>query len=386
LAVVAIAIALHHVPESRDPEAHRLDLVGALLATSGLGGLVYSLIESSALGFGDPAVLAALILGLAALSGFVLVERRGKDPMVPPSLLRSRDFDGANLVTLLFYMALTGSLYFLPFLMMQVHGYSAIIAGSVFLPFVAMAFLLGRLSGRIVARFGTKLPLVAASLAVVVGLLLFALVGVEHDSYWTSFFPAMVVQGFGMALVITPLTTVALGSVESGHSGLASGVNNAMARVAGLLAVAVLGVFAYGAFSASLDAHLEGMNLSGGVRSELEAAKADLGAAEAPEGVDAGTEAKIESAIDESFVAAFRAVMVVAAGLALASALAAALLVGDGRVRSASRDPIRRRVRPQSATTAHRVPRRGSGARGKDSHTRNRQPDLTISYRLATRR
>jgi EmrB/QacA subfamily drug resistance transporter len=386
LAVVAIAIALRHVPESWDPEAHRLDIVGALLATSGLGGLVFGLIESSALGFGDPVVLAALTLGMVALSGLVFVERRGKDPMVPPSLLRSRDFDGANLVTLLFYMALTGSLYFLPFFMMQVHGYSAIIAGSVFLPFVAMAFLLGRLSGRIVARFGTKVPLVAASLAVVLGLLLFALVGVEHDSYWTSFFPAMVVQGFGMALVITPLTTVALGSVESEHSGLASGVNNAMARVAGLLAVAVLGVFAYGAFSATLDTHLEGMNLSGGVRSELEAAKADLGAAEAPKGVDARTAAKIESAIDASFVAGFRAVMVVSAGLALASALAAALLVGDGRVRSASRDPIRRGARSQRATTAHRVPRRGSGARGKDSHTRNRQPDLTISYRLVTRR
>jgi EmrB/QacA subfamily drug resistance transporter len=386
LAVVAIAIALRHVPESWDPEAHRLDIVGALLATSGLGGLVFGLIESSALGFGDPVVLAALTLGMVALSGLVFVERRGKDPMVPPSLLRSRDFDGANLVTLLFYMALTGSLYFLPFFMMQVHGYSAIIAGSVFLPFVAMAFLLGRLSGRIVARFGTKVPLVAASLAVVLGLLLFALVGVEHDSYWTSFFPAMVVQGFGMALVITPLTTVALGSVESEHSGLASGVNNAMARVAGLLAVAVLGVFAYGAFSATLDTHLEGMNLSGGVRSELEAAKADLGAAEAPKGVDARTAAKIENAIDASFVAGFRTVMVVSAGLALASALAAALLVGDGRVRSASRDPIRRGARSQRATTAHRVPRRGSGARGKYSHTRNRQPDLTISYRLVTRR
>ena len=342
LAVVAISIALRHVPESRDPEAHRLDFVGAVLATSGLGGLVFGLIESSALGFGDPVVLAALILGMVSLSGFVFVERRGKDPMVSPSLLRSRDFDGANLVTLLFYMALTGSLYFLPFLMMQVHGYSAFVAGSVFLPFVAMAFILGRLSGRIVARFGTKVPLVAASVAVVLGLLLFALPGAEEGSYWTSFFPAMVVQGFGMALVITPLTTAALGSVESEHSGLASGVNNAMARVAGLLAVAVLGVFAYGAFSATLDARLESMDLPKGVRSELEAAKADLGAAEAPEGVDARTEAKIESAIDEAFVAGFRAVMVVSAGLGLASALTAALLVSDGRDRSASRDPIRR--------------------------------------------
>jgi EmrB/QacA subfamily drug resistance transporter len=327
MAIVAIPIALRHVPESRDPATHRLDLPGAVLATTGLGGLVYGLIESSALGFGDPPVLAALILGAGALLAFVFVERRGRDPMVPPSLFRSRDFDGANLVTLLFYMALTGSLYFLPFVMMQVHGYSAFVAGSVFLPFVAMALLLGRLSGRISARFGTKVPLVVASLSVVAGLLMFALVGVEHGSYWSSFFPAMVVQGFGMALVITPLTAAALSSVESEHSGLASGVNNAMARLAGLLAVAVLGMFAYGAFSANLDARVESMDLPGGVRSELEAAKADLGAAEAPESVDAGTAAQIERAIDESFVAGFRAVMLVSAGLGLMSALAAALLV-----------------------------------------------------------
>jgi MFS family permease len=236
-------------------------------------------------------------------------------------------------------MALTGSLYFVPFLMMQVHGYSAFVAGTVFLPFVAMALLLGRLSGRICARFGTKVPLVVASLTTAVGFVLFALPGVEHGSYWSSFFPAMVVQGFGMALIITPLTAVALGSVEGEHSGLASGVNNAAARVAAPLAVAVLGVFVYGAFSASLDARVEGMNLPGEVRSELEAAKDDLGAAKAPEGVDAGTKAQIEGAIEESFIAGFRTVMVVCVGLALASALAAALLVGDHRGRSASREP-----------------------------------------------
>jgi EmrB/QacA subfamily drug resistance transporter len=367
LAAVAIPIALWHVPESRDPQTHRLDLVGAILATTGLGGLVYGLIESSASGLGDPRVLAALILGAAALFGFVFAERRGRDPMVPPSLFRSRDFDGANLVTLLFYMALTGSLYFLPFLMMQVHGYSAFAAGSVFLPFVAMALLLGRLSGRIVARFGTKVPLVVASLAVVAGLLMFALPGVEHGSYWTAFFPAMVVQGFGMALVITPLTTVALSSVEAEHSGLASGVNNVMARGAGLLAVAVLGVFAYGAFSATLDARLESMDLSGEVRSELEAAKADLGAAEAPESVNAETAARIEHAIDESFIAAFRAVMLISAGLALMSALAAALLVGDWRARSTSRYPPPRTVAARRAPVPRPAPREEGAAReGRD--------------------
>ena len=337
LASAAIPIALWHVPESRDPEARRPDLAGAILASGGLAGLVYGLIESSASGFGDPAVLLPLILGVLALAAFIFVERRGKDPMVPLSLFRSKDFSGANLVTLLFYMALTGSLYLLPFLMMQVHGYSAFVAGSVFLPFVAMAFLIGRLSGRICARFGARLPLVVASLAVAAGLLLFALPGAEHGSYWTSFFPGMVVQGFGMALVITPLTTAALGSVDSARSGLASGINNAVTRVAGLLAVALLGMILYATFSVNLDTRLEGMDLPGGVRSELEAAKANLGAAEAPEDVDAGTEARIERAIDESFVAGFRAVMLVSAALALASALSAALLV-RGKARPANVD------------------------------------------------
>jgi EmrB/QacA subfamily drug resistance transporter len=189
MALVGIAIALRHVPESRDPEAHRLDLIGAAIAAIALGGLAYGLIESSASGFDDPVVLASLLLGALALSTFVFVERRETDPMVPPSLFRSRNFIGANLVTLLFYMSLTGSLYFVPFLMMHVHGYSAFVVGSVFLPFVAMALLLGRLSGCILARFGVKAPLVASSLAAALGYALFAVPGVEHSSYWTSFFP-----------------------------------------------------------------------------------------------------------------------------------------------------------------------------------------------------
>jgi hypothetical protein len=172
-----------------------------------------------------------------------------------------------------------------------------------------------------------------ASLAVLAGLLLFAVPGVEHGSYWTSFFGAMVVQGLGMALVITPLTTVALGSVEGEHSGLASGVNNAVARVAGLLAVAVLGVFVYGAFSANLDCRLQSMDLPG---------EGHLGATEPPEGVEPGTAARIERAVEEFFVAGFRAVMLASAGLALASALVAALFVSDQRTKSASSDSTRR--------------------------------------------
>jgi EmrB/QacA subfamily drug resistance transporter len=331
LAVAAIVVSLRHVPESRDPGARRLDLPGAALATLGLAGLVYALIESSSSGFGAPAVLGALMLGAISLAAFVLAERRSAEPMVPPALFRSREFDGANLVTLLFYMGLTGSLYFLPFLMMQVHGYSALVAGSVFLPFVAIALVLGRFSGKIALRYGTKVPLMVASLAAATGFLMFAVPGTENGSYWSTFFPAMVVQGFGMALAIAPLTASILDSVEGEHSGLASGVNNAISRVAGLLAVLVLGALLHAAFSPNLDARLEGMDLSGGAQGFMEAQKANLGAAKAPAGVDPGTAIRIEEAIDDSFVAGFRMAMVASAALALASALAAALFVGGDK-------------------------------------------------------
>jgi EmrB/QacA subfamily drug resistance transporter len=327
LALVTILIVFRHVPESRDPEAARLDFGGALLATAGLGALVYGLIQSCSAGLGDAAVLAPLAVGLLALGAFVFVESKSKKAMVPLSLFHSRDFDGVSLFTLLFYMALTGSLYFVPFLLVQVHGYSALAVGGIFLPFVAIAFVLGYLSGRIVTRFGVRLPLVVASLALAAGFLLFALPGASHHgSYWTTFFPAMVVQGFGMALVIAPLTTVALNSVKGPHSGLASGVNNAVCRAAGLFAVAVLGALISAGFSAHLDVRLEAMELSPEVREAVAAEKVKLGAAEAPEGVDAATAARIEEVMAESFVAGFRLIMVVGVGLALASALVAALI------------------------------------------------------------
>ena len=327
LALVTLLIVFRHVPESRDPEAARLDFGGALVATAGLGALVYGLIRSSSAGLGDATVLVPLAGGLLGLVAFVFVESKSKKAMVPLSLFRSKDFDGASLFTLLFYMALTGSLYFMPFLLVQVHGYSALAVGGIFLPFLASAFVLGYLSGRVVDRFGARLPLIVASLALAVGFVLFALPGANHHgSYWTTFFPAMVVQGFGMALVIAPLTSVALNSVEGPHSGLASGVNNAVCRAGGLLAVAVLGALISSSFSAQLDARLEEMDLSPEVKEAVAAEKAKLGAAEAPESVGAATAARIEEAMAESFVAGFRLIMVVGVGLALASALVALMI------------------------------------------------------------
>lgn len=332
LAAVVLFIVFRHVPESRDPGARKLDLPGALLATLGLGGIVYGLIESSSRGLGDPLVLGALVLGAAALVAFVVVERRSREPMMPLSLFRSRNFSGANLLTLLLYAGLGGALYFLPFNLIQVHGYSATAAGSAFLPFIVITFLMSRWAGGLVTRYGARLPLVVGASITALGFVLFALPGTE-GSYWTTFFPAVVVQGLGMSLVIAPLTTTALNSVEGSHSGLASGVNNAVSRAAGLLAIAVLGIFVFAAFSNGLDSRLAELNLTPEQLAALESEKVDLGGAETPEGLSGEAAAAVEQAVDEAFVGAFRLAMYIAAGLAVASALAAAILIeGKGQL------------------------------------------------------
>src|SRR5215203_2375332 len=347
LAVIVLWIVFRHVPESRDPDARKLDIPGAVLATAGLGGVVFGLIESQSNGFGDPLVLVSLALGAGALVAFVLVERRVQEPMMPLTLFRSRNFSGANLLTLLLYAGLGGALYFLPFNLIQVHGYSATAAGSAFLPFVIITFIMSRWAGGLVARYGAKLPLMIGPTVAAAGFLLFALPG-TGGSYWTTFFPAVVVLGLGMALVIAPLTTTALNSVSGRHSGLASGVNNAISRTAGLLAIPILGIFVFLVFSGSLDARVQDLDLSPQAQQQLESEKVDLGGAEVPTGVNEETAAEVQRAIRDSFVAGFRVAMFVAAGLALASAVAAGILAG-GKPRAVTTDEPARAGRNTAA-------------------------------------
>jgi EmrB/QacA subfamily drug resistance transporter len=336
LAIVVILIALRHVPESRDPDARKLDIPGAVLATLGLGGIVYGLIESSRVGFGNVSVILTLVVGALALVAFIAVEGRTREPMLPLTLFRSRNFFGANLLTLL-YAGLGGALYFFPFVLIQVHGYSATAAGSAFLPFVIITFLLSRWAGGLVTRYGARLPLIIGPIIAAVGFVLFALPG-TGGSYWTTFFPAIVSLGFGMSLVIAPLTTTAMSSVSGSHSGLASGVNNAISRTAGLLAIPLLGIFVFLTFSATLDTQTASLDLSPQARQQLEIGKVDLGAAQVPEGVSGQVAADVEQAVAESFVAGFRVAMVTAAGLAMASAVASALII-EGKGSAARTEP-----------------------------------------------
>jgi EmrB/QacA subfamily drug resistance transporter len=340
LAIVVLWLVFRYVPESRDPDARKLDIPGAVLVTLGLGGVVFGLIESQNNGFVDPAVLVSLALGTLALLAFVFTESRVHEPMLPLSLFRSRNFSGANLLTLLLYAGLGGSLYFFPFVLIQVHGYSATAAGSAFLPFVIVTFVLSRWAGGLVTRYGAKLPLIVGPTITALGFVLFAVPGTE-GSYWTTFFPAVTVMGLGMSLVIAPLTTTAMNSVSSRHSGLASGVNNAVSRTASLLAIPVLGIFVFVAFSTSLDASVADLDLPSQAQRQLEAQKVNLGATQVPEGLNGGTTAAVQGAIEEAFVAGFRMAMFVAAGLALASAVAAGIMV-EGKGKAVRSEEARR--------------------------------------------
>ena len=337
LALLVIGIALWRVPESRDETAKGpLDWLGALLATIGLGGTVYGLTESGNVGLGQPMVLSALAIGVAALLLLVVVEARVPYPMVPLDLFRSRTFTGANILTFLLYGGLTGTFFLLPFNLLQIQGYSTTETGLAMLPFVFTLFALSRWAGALVDRIGARVLLIVGPTVAAAAGILYALPGVG-GTYWTTFFPAIVLHGVGMAITIAPLTTVVMRSVGESRAGVASGINNAVSRVASLLAVAVIGVVALTAFNRTLDARLAGTTLPPAVAEAIESQRNRLGAIELPPGLDLVATGALRRAIDEAFIAGFRVAVLLSGGLALASGIAAAVTIQDtGRRRRVS--------------------------------------------------
>src|SRR5215471_1699478 len=274
----------------------------------------------------DLAVKAAMISGAAALATLVIVEARSTTPLIPLGFFRSRNFTAANLLTLFLYGGLNGLFFFFPLNLIQVQGYSAASAGASMLPFVLSMFLLSHWSGGLIDRYGAKPPLIIGPVVVALGFLLLAVPSIG-GTYWTTFFPAVAVLGFGVAISVAPLTTTVMNSVSQERAGTASGVNNAISRLAAVLSVAVKGVIMLASFNRQLHSHLATIHVEPEIREQIESQRTKLAAIKIPDNVEAPVKEEIRQAINESFVSGFRVVMLVASALAIFSAATAALMI-----------------------------------------------------------
>jgi len=328
LAAAVISISIWRIPESRGAVAGRVDWLGALFATLGLGGLVVGSIESVNLDWRHPLVLGGLIVGFGFLIAFAFVEARVTSPMVPLTLFGSRSFSGANLLTLFLYAAIGIFFFLFPLDLIQVQGYSATATGAAVLPLILLMFLLSRWSGGLVVRYGPRSPLIIGPLIATLGFILFAVPSIG-GSYWKTFFPAVVVLGFGITVTVAPLTTVVMNSVDQDRVGTASGINNAVARVAGVLAIAVLGVVMVTAFGSHLDQSLAHISLSPRILQEVRGDETKLAGLQLPAGLRTTTKATLKEAIGDAFVFGFRIVMLVCAGLSAASSAVANLMIRE---------------------------------------------------------
>jgi MFS family permease len=256
--------------------------------------------------------------------------------MVPLGLFRSLPFSGANALTLLLYFALSGALFFVPFRLIGIDGYSALAAGAAFLPFTLVMGGLSRWSGALIERYGARAPLIIGPLIVAAGLALCALPSAGQP-YWTGFLPAMTVLGFGMAVSVAPLTTLVMQSAGDQHSGVASGINNAVSRIAGLLAVALFGAIAIGQFRSALDSRLVEAQASTELRQKMDAQASKLVEARVPDDITDAERRTLTGLTQDSFVHSFRVVMLISAAMAFLSAVCALLTVPAGAPRTSKR-------------------------------------------------
>jgi hypothetical protein len=292
----------------------RVDFLGGALCALGLGGLVFALIEQPQLGWGSLAVAASGLGGIAALGLFVAHERRARDPMLSLELFRSRNFAVGNLATLTMYAGLGGGLFFLGLFLQQVAGYSALAAGAAFLPLTALMFTLSRRVGGLADGFGPRLFMGVGPLIAAAGLAMLLRIN-TNVSYTSELLPALAIFGLGLSLTVAPLTATVLGAVDQRHSGVASGVNNAIARVAGLIAIAAMGAVVAGRFQTVVNHDLAHVPLSARAQDAVREAKLRPLSALPAKALTGRERAIVVHALDHASVSAFRLGLGLTAGL-----------------------------------------------------------------------
>jgi EmrB/QacA subfamily drug resistance transporter len=325
LIAVTLWLTRSAVAESKDPEADlHIDYTGIGLSALGLAGPVFALIEQPTYGWGDPLVLIPLLAGIACFCLFLLYEARAAHPMLDLSLFRVRNFAVANLTTLTAYAGLIGAFFFITLFLQQALGYTALEAGFATTPVSLTLFVLSPRFGRIASGTGPRLPMSLGPIVGGIGLLMLMGLNVDSD-YLTGVLPAIIVFGVGLAATVAPLTATVLDSVEERHVGAASGINNAISRVAGLLAIAVLGAVIAGQFGSTLDKELAGARLSpAGQREVTEARDAVLAGSDSSAATPA-EQRVIAPAVDDASESGFHLGMLIAGMLMIAGGLVSAV-------------------------------------------------------------
>ena len=336
IGIAALIMVWLQVKESRDEDSdHAIDFPGVVAIAAGLALVTFGFLRIPAVGLHNWQVYGSLIAGILFLAAFILIEFKSKHPMMPLQLFANATFSGANLLTFFLYGGLGAGMLFLSLNMVQVQGYSQLQSGLTFLPFTVVMISLARFAGGLADKYGPRLLLICGPAAAGAGLLILSFVKQSSGpaAYWTTFFPGIVVLGLGMSFTVSPLTAAVMGSVSDHFSGTASGVNNAVTRIANVFANAIFGALAVLFFSVALQQQLTGLKISGKEKQEIKAQSGNLGNARVPAIIGANNKAAIETAYHKSFINAYAKIMRISAGLGFLAALMAFIFIKNKVVR-----------------------------------------------------
>jgi len=325
LGIIAIFLTIRYIPESRNIESTKIDIAGAASIFVSLLGVAYALISAPDYGWTNPLIILSLLIGILSLVFFIFVENRVKEPLVPFSIFKSSLVTGANLATFFLYFALSGVVFFLILNFQQIQHYSPIISGLGMLPAILLITFLSGVGGTIADKIGPRLPMIIGPLIVSFGMGLLVLPG-KNANYFTQYLPGLTLFGLGMSLVIAPLTKSAL-AVEAKYSGAASGVNNAIARIAGLIAVALLGVIVLSLFRGQLFNNITFSQMTRIEKQQIMMQQNKLGGIEIPQSFSSQSKNISRQAVADSFIYGFRWVMGINTLLAFLSAVISVLMV-----------------------------------------------------------